>query len=312
MRFVTKFISGLLILGTAGLMSACSNDDDTVNNQVLDTPQYEDDAALYQITSTDSEYASIELTASGNYIILPSWMAYTRSVDRKSSFFFSNSNLTRAEYYGIIEGKYTKTGENTYNLQGFGTLTVVEDGGSTVNLEILLNNGNEINLTAAVKNQYADSEMTNNLCRTWNINDINIRIVIDGKTYLSHSFNKNNYKDYLDDYDEVMDFDDGFPEQVIFTKAGTYMVTYTNDALAVSTWSWVNQNQGTLRYSWDYDDMDNDYMAGTVKVEFPGNNRLVITETYTEDYDYDYDYDDDDDFYGDVQYIMVYNLSEVK
>lgn len=53
----------------------------------------------------------------------------------------------------------------------------------------------------------------------------------------------------MDDIDWGLE--SGFLGQVIFTKAGTYMVTYPNSELAISTWSWVSQSEGTLRYSWN-------------------------------------------------------------
>lgn len=84
---------------------------------------------------------------------------------------------------------------------------------------------------------------------------------------------------YPDDSDD--DFEDEFdedemPVQVIFSKAGTYMVKYKDSSLAIATWSWANQSQGRLRYSWDYDGMYDDDTAGVVTVQFSGDKMKVV------------------------------------
>jgi hypothetical protein len=64
---------------------------------------------------------------------------------------------------------------------------------------------------------------------------------------------------------------EGRPEQIIFTKAGTYMVTYKGDRLGVATWSWSNEEKGIMNYSWDY----NAAKQGTVQIGFFGNQLTV-------------------------------------
>ena len=81
-------------------------------------------------------------------------------------------------------------------------------------------------------------------------------------------------------------FGEVLPEEVVFTKAGTYMVSYDNQMLAVSTWAWENMSTGLLRYSWNYDDMYDEEMAGTAWVSFK-NNDLYLNETYKETEDGD-------------------------
>ena len=83
------------------------------------------------------------------------------------------------------------------------------------------------------------------------------------------------------DYDEIEDIMPAWPEEVVFTKTGTYVVYYTGQELAVSTWKWENEAQGYLIYSW-YNNLDDP--DGRVLVEFDGNN-MQITESYTESYD---------------------------
>ena len=296
MKKFNKIFALSLFAVLGGFMSACSNDkDDEPTPPELNTPKYEGDAALYQITSQDCDYSSIELTASGNYIVMPRYYSPYFIQAVKASFLQMPQTDTRASYMGIISGTYTKTGDNTYKLNGFGTITVTGDNSNALDLEIVLTNGEEINVTAAEKNQLPDSTMTDNLCRTWNVNNMQVTIKVNGRTMFEATVDRNNYSQYDDEFDDEF----GFPDQVIFTKAGTYMVTYTKSGLGVSTWSWQNQSQGIIRYSWDYDDMYDDYASGTAHVAFPGGNRMAITETFIED--------DDDELYEEI---VVTNLSE--
>ncbi len=288
--------------------SACSNDDDepeqgggNQTNQELAAPKYEADAALYNITSSNSDYRSIELTAAGNYVVVLDNGYYGAPAKKAGLFRKSAIVSSRAYSNGIIEGTFTKSGENTYNLKGFGTVTVTTNGGNAVDLDITLEDGTDVNVTAARKNQKPESVMTNNLCRTWEFELLRYTIKINGRTMFDKEVSVNNMRELyealdkaggLDDEDEI-DWDE-FEEdleymakRVIFTKAGTYLVEYRNSSMAISTWSWIDENAGTLRYSWDYDDMEDDDYAGNVTVSFPGNNRMKISESY-------YEYDDED------------------
>ena len=53
-----------------GNFSSCSSSDDNDGEGQLDTPQYAADAAKYEITDESSEVKSIELTESGQYIVI--------------------------------------------------------------------------------------------------------------------------------------------------------------------------------------------------------------------------------------------------
>lgn len=67
------------------------------------------------------------------------------------------------------------------------------------------------------------------------------------------------------------------PQQVVFTKSGTYMVFYGNGTLAVSTWKWQDESKGTARYSWNYESIDDPDASGLINIGF-ADNQLVIKE----------------------------------
>ncbi|MDE5571883.1 MAG: hypothetical protein K2I86_07550, partial [Prevotella sp.] len=89
------------------------------------------------------------------------------------------------------------------------------------------------------------------------------------------------------------------PENVIFTKTGTYVVLYSNEQLAVSTWKWADERNGILRYSWNPDSFNDAYLGGDVKIEFK-NNRCYLTEG-----DFEYDEEDNEYYEEGITYIMT-------
>lgn len=296
-----KHFAYLLLLSiVAGLgfaMTSCSSDDDNGGAPALPTPAYEESSAKYDITSSGSAYRSIELTASGNYIVTTtSASSYSISAQAASSvrskiFASHKSSVSRAYFDGLYYGTYTKTGENTYNLQGFGTITVNTVGDNAYSLSVNTGSG-EQTLSATKVVEDKNSDKTNALCRTWNFAKYGLQIYVNGSKKFDKTVSADNLKElYLalvnagfedEDWDDDWEDSDDMPKQVIFTKAGTYMVLYKDDTLDISTWAWENESKGTIRYSWDLDHMDYDY--GIIHTSFKGNTLLVTEDDeWTED-----------------------------
>ena len=292
-----------LVFGTT-LFTACSSDSD--GGTSLSAPKYESTAAKYEIQNTNAAYQSIELTASGDYIITKRGYRYVRPValttNVVSKFLARPEAGTRATNGNIIYGKYTKISDTEYQLEGFGTIVITGSTDNAVSLQITETGGTPYTLTAAESNQAPESEMTRNLCRTWKIASFSMKVVVAGRTYLDGEYTYDKYgawnmfndmknngmlsekdiekfpssPDQISDEDELELMEDA-PLRVIFTKAGTYMVQYSGDRLAVATWSWKNEAEGEMRYSWNYDNM---YTSGSglVKIGFRGN-QLTLRES---------------------------------
>ena len=145
----------MLALLAAGVMVSCSSDDDDDDKAPsnFEKPKYEADAAKFMVTSASSEYKSVELTEAGNFIIrlnasgnyAPEAASPVARLLKKNLLVSPGSKLkpevaeTRAGivvWSDIIYGTYTKTGDNEYTLDGYGTLTVTQDGGSAYSLRI--------------------------------------------------------------------------------------------------------------------------------------------------------------------------------
>ena len=90
-----------------GNFSSCSSSDDNDGMGQLDTPQYAADAAKYEITDESSEVKSIELTESGQYIVIMNNAG--RNSKQAVGLHKIPATLTRAtsEYVGMYYGNYT-------------------------------------------------------------------------------------------------------------------------------------------------------------------------------------------------------------
>ena len=317
-----KLLAFVLVCMMSAFVASCGSDGDGDNgNGNLNTPKYESSSALYNITDAGSAYSSIEFTASGNYIITmkngassaPRRIATVK--DKRVSFLPQIVGVTRSSgtYNGIIYGTYTKNGD-TYVLDGFGTITVNGGGSSAISLDITTTSGESITVGAQQEQQYSSSSMTNSLCRTWKLGKIRFYASAGGQTF---DQTYNSWADYikamlimegLDENDSRFQeaYKEGMqnaPEQVIFTKSGTYVVFYANEQLAVSTWKWQDENKGVARYSWDYAHIDDPKYSGVIYISFQGS-QMVITEPM-----YDSEtYDGSEDITGSVYWY----LTEVK
>lgn len=277
-----KNLSLFVVVALASLsLMSCSDSDGSGS---LDEPKYEQDAARFTITSSGSPYSSIELSASGNYIITPtnysarSTMSAFElsSVSKKDySFLKGSKSVSSRALTEIVYGKYVKKGDNEYYLDGFGTVVVKTNGGNAVDLEITTNDGNNVVLGASRDRIYSSTEMTNKLCRTWKITKVHFVVWEDGVKLFDKNYNWNNLPADIDD--------DDVPLEVIFTKSGTYVVFYKDKTLAVSTWRWEDENAGVARYSWDYNHLNDPYASGVVNVSFKGNQMVITEEGVDED-----------------------------
>lgn len=285
-------------------LASCSDDDDDDNNN--STPAaYETYAAKYQMTSNQSPYSSVEFTESGNYIIIlnnapatnaklmsPSVTSTIRKAALTNGFAgkLLRKAATRSQVYSpILYGTYTVDADGTYILDGYGKVKVVQDGsGNSVSLEFTPESGETFTYTASKMNRDLNSNNTNRLCRTWDLASVQYIIRYNGQELVNLSAENmpklyEKLMKWAEDNDEEYDPSDWESEeiidvkQVIFTKTGTYMVKYSNDELAISTWRWIDSNENKLQYSWD-NDFDNDYNDGYVNINYKGS-QLVIDET---------------------------------
>lgn len=300
--------------------ASCSSSDDDDDMGNIETPKYEAEAAKYEISTSGAAYKSIELTASGNYIIVPNSSSSSARASvatestKKAATFLLNPDIkkrTRSGEWGsgILYGTYTKTGEGEYTLNGLGKLKITSNGGSTSSLDLTLNDGTKKSFSGAKQTVQSTSDLTNFICRTWNIAHLRVYGKKNGKTVMdieADNFAELNrkYIEFQKKYypDEEPDsFEENPPKQVVITKSNTYMVLYEDNELAVANWKWVNEKEGKFMYSWDEEgEYDDDY--GYAYLKASGSN-LIASEEDTE-------YDEEEGVT--YTYGFVYTLSEAK
>ena len=316
-----KIFSYLLLAISLTLFTACNSENDE-KDDILQTPTYENVSAKFEITDSHSGISSLELTASGNYIVINK--KYKSKTDRNTEtgllpngMFQADAFATRASVYGnIIYGKFTAIGENSFRLEGYGIVTITTNDNIAYTLDIELEDGSTTSIGARKEKVYDSSDATNKLSRTWEMETFGYKVQ-KGNNKFEKVVNHNNieqlfieYYDWLIIVEGIQDektiekmkaqakaiaeqYNNSKPQSVIFTKSGSYIVGYNNGAIGISTWMWENEDEGVLRYSWDTTDI---YNGGLVDISFT-NNILNISETQTS---------------GNTSITTMYGLKEMK
>lgn len=300
MRKTGFFLMTALFAGLT-MFTSCKKDNAVVApiipNAPLTTPAYESVSAKYVITGAGSQYKSVELTASGNYVIVKNG----GSPSGVRRFLGRADETTRAASNNIIYGRFTKKSDTEFDLEGFGTIVIEGSSTDVISLKITPVGGTTVSLPAQRMTaiESAPDSFTSKLCRTWKVASYRYTILMNGAVFFDGEYataaeinQALNAKiismgyPAMDQSELVPTSDSESPDQIIFSKSGTYIVFYKNATLAVSTWSWKDEAKGVLHYSWDY---DNPFMydySGNVQVSWRGS-QLVITEEMNDPHEMD-------------------------
>lgn len=284
MKSLTACMAIALTL-TPVTLTSCSSDDDedspkdepSEKYEALgyDEPKYEKESALYLVNASGSDIRSIELTPTGDYIVMKN-NSIIDKVQRKSpsALRVAHGTLTRAYSDDkMAYGKYTRTGDGKYTLDGYGTLVVTGGESDAVKLTITLNDGRKIEVGAMKRDQYTATAKTNAICRKWNIGKVVVHKATGDVTYSSiEDMDRHEHEVWSPEWE---------PKQVLFTKSGSYIVFYANQNLGVSTWGWTNEDTGEARYSWDWDHLYDVSESGVIIFAFQGK-QLLVTEDENE------------------------------
>lgn len=256
----------LLAVLTVPCFFSCSDDtEDVVVN--MNPPQYESVSGKYEITDSSSPYASIELGASGDYVVIKRSGGYAVSSLQKGNLFSRKAPASRAVTYdNVVYGTYIQIDDETFNLEGFGVIQLKSNGGQGITDVIIKpNGGNEMTFAVKKAETMGDDDLTNALCRTWKVTNIHER----------------GYDSYDGEYDDTYTPDEyyGAISEVMFSKSGTFLSFYNDNEIEAHFWKWENQGERLIRYSWD-NVWNNDDEEGNFTVNFSSDNRLAIHEYY--------------------------------
>lgn len=280
-------LSGLLMTACVFTFTACSSDDDDDDGGgQLTTPTYAEDAVKFEIQDANSPYQSIELTPSGDYIVIKNGTntpAFAKGIKAKSKKRAAESNSTANN---IIIGKYTKNADGSFNLKDFATVTFSDN-----TVSIKGSNGTEITLNGNKVPKISD--VNSNIFRTWK--------AIKYKIYYEGSEGK--FEKEFNSFDELMKWsgDDGLDEdtgweeneiwvrpnfeQIIISQYSTFAIacdvfrgnnTFLYKAFIPFPWKKTSANGGSILA--DPEDTDSEVFS----FELKGNHLVVV---YDESYE---------------------------
>lgn len=269
------FVMVFLCLCTMTIgFAACSDDDNNPTAPNLGTPPYEAVSGKYNVTTPDSPYESIELGASGNYIVTLSGGSYALSAQTAMQPGRSGNRLllnrtaqTRAtQYDNFVYGTFTSLGNGRYQLEDFGTITLATGtDGQVTGITVDSNRYGSATVTVSKESTMADSDMSNALCRTWRVERVH---------YVSTDLETG-------ESDEDTELPGQYPdtaEEILFSKSGTYLVSYNDGSLEMARWRWRDEAAGSFYYTWEETWNEEDYAT----ITFSGNT-AVVYEVYEED-----------------------------
>ncbi len=327
--FLKFVLSCFMAIFVATVFSSCGGDDDnslaiaTLPTTGLETPQYEGVSAKYTIENQKSKIKSLELTASGNYLIITNGASYSKRVGTlgvNKNIFVNLGVVTRANYNNIIYGKFTKVSDTEYYLEDYGIVKITETANDSYKIEVQQNNGTSFEVGARKEEQYSTSTATNKLCRTWEIDKLGLTVKIKSTSFsFSKTVEEDDYKGLLLSYVSWMEklsgkklsefekeqiiyiadaYNQSRPTEITFTKSGTYTVNYINNAIGVAAWTWLNESAGKVQYSWNIDNIYDENISGEMTIKYSGNT-MKVYETSTDES-------------NTVETTMIYHMNEVK
>lgn len=288
----------IYLISSGVFFAGCSEDDESSS---LEHQEYESVSGKYNVQG-NSVYSSIELGASGNYIIVKSTSGIRSARGDGSTPFgsaFSRNLLniggsknkirsTTDSGDDILYGTYTVNTDGSINLEGFGKLQITYNGSSVTNMILTPTSGSTITLNVEKEDTYSDSELTSKLCRTWNLAslsnkeyDLKGRLVYDLEGTFNVAKQTWSWNVKVDELDWGEPGEDNYnPSQILFSKSGTYLVYYTDKTAMIQNWKWKSESAGTFYYyeeGYDYEEDD------WVTVSFSGKRMTVIEKYFDEE-----------------------------
>ena len=299
--------------------SSCGDDDGNgggdppgkgeVDNEVgdFDTPAYDEYAAKYEITNEEENgFRSIEFTESGNFIIVAKkgTISFTEPEEAEAADVRQTAPATRVSgwnlshsagemrvgdiIYSVLSGPYTVKGENTYFLDGIGTVRVIHEGKTIYSIEITPINDTapRVLRSTLYEAKYLYSPKTVSLCRTWDlvhfryyfIQDHRYVVDLEAPTYGELYYKIDQWQAEEDpEYEPdgtLESYEANAPHRILFSKFGTYVIFYNSGRMNLSSWSWADYARGIIAYSRD-NLFDGEGKDGNVTVWFRGNKTYV-------------------------------------
>lgn len=210
--------------------------------------------AKWEISDPNSAYSSFEFNRDGNFIVVEDGtdVFLKAGLNKESSFLqqypkkIDIRSSSDSKFSSVHFGKFQIDG-NTINLSGFGTITVTSITADKFSFSFSLEStGENWNFTTnKAKEPILASSRTEMFCRTWIIHNV----IIDETTLSEAEKNWYVYQ-YGSDWKAEAE-KELIGATVLFTKAGTYFVSYADEELnpGLFWWKWGNKEETVIHYS---------------------------------------------------------------
>ena len=251
----------------------------------MKAPQFQDDAMKITMTKVeapiiksalDEEFAmtTLELTESGNYVI-------------EITPIKENSTDVKPEFItGTFEKAEATDKDETYKLENFGELTVINRNGNKITAQLSVNE-NAITSSGTKKMRKAPSVIDfigsivvgqnasasvrfGNLCRTWSIQKSELTVKVDGKNvaYRGAGFDLHKIIETLNgkgiEVEETAEYlknPNKYVTGLMLTAAGSYIITYADGSCDYGTYN-LNLSTNDFTYSWKDSSMGTSFENG--------------------------------------------------
>lgn len=262
-KFIIAAIAlALVVPATVSCKKDNKKDSDTSKPVTLTTPQFKDVAK-----TIDFKDAEEPITVNGKDVI-PSKMIFSEG----GRFILVGKPVTRASGDVFFTGTFT-FGNNGYTVS-FGFSVNITDSGS---VSIVASDG-EQTYSVTVTTSTSTSENQSNLCRSWSVSKILVKVPSKG---LDKQYTSDFYLIAQDLKDKGIIKDaapyEGYKvTEVTFTGAGDFVIYFDKKDPYVGTWTWKNASAGTFSYEFDTT-LENQVLAGKAdgNVSFSGNDCSV-------------------------------------
>ena len=252
-------LASTLLIAVAGFTS-CNKDN----------PEKDGDRMLgkYEIQDAKSPVKSIELTSDGEYIVTknPAVTKAGEDLDLDDVWVYGN--------FTFVNGAYV--------LQGFGQVIINLLGDSKAEVSIDSGGWDPFTVNASIASTVKETKINKSLCRHWVFEKTHFSLAIDDVSYLNFELSGCNFSRWLQDSGD-QNANENLDEEctgLIFTESGTYAVIYDNGKINVGSWSWENNEDGSLKCEWNtqYQSFFKDYrFQGSLIVDVEEGNPDTCT-----------------------------------
>lgn len=272
------FINAIAAILSFGF-SACSNNEDEddgdnplMSGQLNDAP-YKNEAVKYYILNNDTDIESIELTASGNYIVLYADDQVSNSgtsfIAKKTGIFHTNTAQINSRSFNqelSRYGDFIKKEDNTYELTNFGNIKIISDN----QLEIKINDGETIISEVRKETAITENTLNNRLNHTWKVSSATIQYInADGKIVKT------------DHFTTPSELQEETVQAVLVTNHGSfYQIEWDNSIADYGLWQWSDTDNQIFKYTWTDEDATEEE-GGFVQVTFK-DDTATFHESSTE------------------------------